>query len=943
MRSFLTTFVALFLGGAICGAAPKVTQLSGIVRDASTKEALCGVAISIGDNYLWAVTGEDGRFSIDKVQPASYILKASYLGYVDVSFSVDLTKDIEPLELSMQESSLALKEVVVTAQQPKDGLSTSRSLGRDALNHLQMSGMADMSALLPGGKTVNPDLTSSTTLSLRDGGTSAGNAAFGTAVEVDGVRIGNNAALAAPSGVDTRSISVDNIESIEVITGVPSAEYGDLNSGMVKVHTKKGRTPYNITLSVNPRTYQLSASKGFDLHKDRGVLNASLEWANATKKLTSPYESYTRRTASLSYSNTFANVLRLEVGATANIGGMNKKDDPDAYSGEYSKVRDNAYRANISMTYLLNKSWITNLKFDASASLGDNLSHIHAFNSSASLQPAAHATEEGYFLADRLPRTYFCDEMVDSKELDFAAALKYDWNKHWGNWKNHLKVGVQWKANGNAGAGEYYLDPSLAAHGYRPRPYSEYPFMHNFSVYAEDNITIPIGRTKLDLSAGLRLENVFIKDALYDKMTTLSPRFNAKWDFGEHFTLRGGWGITEKLPSFYILYPQQEYRDILAFGFSHGDSSSYIYYTQPYSIEYNPALRWQRNRNSELGLDASWGEFNLSLVGFYNVTSDPYKLSNEYAPFSYKVSKTPSGYAMPANPEITVDRRTGDVLVRGDDVNDGFWSAMDTKVQDRTFVKTSTQKNGATIRRAGVELTIDFPEIKPLRTSFRFDAAYAWSSYCDQSHNYYYQSGQSHSTLANRSYEYVGIYANGGTSNSVSNGRITHNFDGNLTSITHIPEARLIITCKLEMSFLTRSRNISRYNGEDYAFTVSEQGKTPTGGDISDGKSYTAIYPVAYVDLDGGVHHWTKEDAEDPAKAKLIVKSGNAYTFAQDGYDFYCSANLSVTKEIGKHVSLSFFANNFTNARPYKISMATGVGAIFTPSFYYGLTCRLKF
>ena len=41
-------------------------------------------------------------------------------------------------------------------------------------------------------------------------------------------------------------------------------------------------------------------------------------------------------------------------------------------------------------------------------------------------------------------------------------------------------------------------------------------------------------------------------------------------------------------------------------------------------------------------------------------------------------------------------------------------------------------------------------------------------------------------------------------------------------------------------------------------------------------------------------------------------------------------------------MSLSFFANNFTNARPYRKSHATGVSAIFTPAFYYGLTCRIK-
>ena len=55
------------------------------------------------------------------------------------------------------------------------------------------------------------------------------------------------------------------------------------------------------------------------------------------------------------------------------------------------------------------------------------------------------------------------------------------------------------------------------------------------------------------------------------------------------------------------------------------------------------------------------------------------------------------------------------------------------------------------------------------------------------------------------------------------------------------------------------------------------------------------------------------------------------------------SANLSITKEIGDHVSLSFFSNNFTNSRRFVKSHATGVSVIFTPAFYYGLTCRLKF
>ena len=478
-------------------------SVSGRIAEAGSDIPVTGAVVRIGEDYLWAVSDAEGGFTFRNVQAGKHVMEVSCLGFVNVVMEIDVTKDIEGLDIRLKESSLALDEVVVTAQKAKDGLSTSHNLGRDALNHLQLSNMTDVAALLPGGKTINPDLTSENQFSLREGGSNAGNSAFGTAVEVDGVRLGNNASFGDMGGVDTRSVAVENIESIEVITGVPSAEYGDLSSGMVKINTRKGRTPVNLTFSVNPRTYQTSVSKGIDLQEDNGVLNLSAEWARAVKKLISPYESYTRSGLTLSYSNTFAKVLRFEAGFTGNIGGMDSKDDPDAFTGEYEKERDNVFRGNTSLTWLLNKSWVTNLKLDASVNFNDNLYHYHKYESYGSSQPAVHAEQEGYFLAERLPLTYFSDQIIDSKELDFAASLKYNWHKRWDDMKSSLKAGVQWKANGNVGEGEYYKDPSLAANGYRPRPYSQYPFMHNLSVYAEEHLTMPVASTKLEVTAGL--------------------------------------------------------------------------------------------------------------------------------------------------------------------------------------------------------------------------------------------------------------------------------------------------------------------------------------------------------------------------------------------------------------------------------------------------------
>lgn len=933
----------LFINIFKATATPSIYTISGRIAEDKTNIPLPGASVIINGTYLWAITNQNGEFTIAGVQEGNYHLQISFLGYVPATVPVNVHSHIKGLDIHLKENTLALDDVVVTAQAPKNELNTRLIIGNNALEHLQVSNVSDISALLPGGKTKVPDLTNNNVFSLRDGGSTAGNAAFGTAVEVDGIRIGNNGSFGNLSGIDTRSITVADIESVEVITGVPSTEYGDLNSGMIKIHTKKGKTPWNILLAINPRTEQISFSKGLDLGNDKGVINLSGEWTKATQKLTSPYSSYTRRGFSAGYSNTFRKSLKFDIGIAGNIGGMNTKDDPDAYTGEYTKVRDNVFRAHTSLAWLLNKSWITNLKFDASVYYNDNNSHAHTPYSYASEQPAVHADQEGYFIANKLPLTFFADQIVDSKELDYAASLKYEWNRLFNNVNSNLKAGIQWKTTGNIGEGEYYENPSLAPNGYRPRPYTSYPYMHNVSLYAEESLSLPIGNTSLRLMAGIRWENLFISGTQYNNLNTVSPRFNARWQLNRNISIRGGWGVTEKLPSYHVLYPRQEYRDIQTFGVSYNNNeSSYIYYSQPYTMLHNENLHWQRNQNSEIGIDIDIARTKISLVGYFNRTKLPYKFTSTYTPFSYNVLQLPEGFSMPSNPQITVDHQTGIAYIR--DSESSYWTPMDVKVTDQTFNRSTSPDNGPDVVRKGAEMIIDFPEITPIRTQIRLDAAYTYTKYIDNSLSYYYQNGWSHTSLSNRSYQYVGIYANGDNSSTTANGRRTHSLDANITAITRIPKARLIISCKLEASLVKRSQNLSEYNGGQYAFNVSgDNSTTPSGGNIYDGNSYTAIWPVAYLDLNNEMHPFTSAEAENPEFAYLIRRSGNAYTFAADGYDPYFSANINITKEIGDYISLSLNAINFTNTRRYVTSYATGVSAIFTPNFYYGLTCRIKF
>ena len=221
MKKLLSFLLFALLAWTANAASP--VKVAGKVVEAGSGNPVAGAVVRLDENYLWAVTGADGTFLLARVQPGRYRLEVSCLGYVTCQKKMDVRGNIEGLTVELALNSLALEEVVVTAEPSRDNLNTTQTIGRTALDHLQMNSMGGIAALLPGGKTLNPDLTTNPVLSLRSGTSTAGNAAFSTAIEIDGVRMGDNASFGGLSGTDTRSLSVENIESVEVITGVPSA------------------------------------------------------------------------------------------------------------------------------------------------------------------------------------------------------------------------------------------------------------------------------------------------------------------------------------------------------------------------------------------------------------------------------------------------------------------------------------------------------------------------------------------------------------------------------------------------------------------------------------------------------------------------------------------------------------------------------------------------
>lgn len=932
-----------------------VVSIKGVVVDKSDTPIEMATVL-LPDYNLWGTTDSKGIFTINRVIPGTTKLIINCLGFKTLDTTIIINKSIDNLKFKLKDENLKLQSVTITATENKNVSNTSIKIDRQAIDHLQVISSTDIMSLLPGGQTVNSNLfyRNQNIFEIRGGG---GDGNFGTAIEVDGIRLSSNSNMSTTFGVDTRSLPVSNLESIEVVTGIPTVEYGDMTSGMVIIKTKKGRTPYSVTVSQNPTTRQFSISKGFDLLKDRGILNVNTEYTHAFQNPVTPYRTYVRNGYGINYTNTFNRENRpvqfsAKIGGT--IGRLNSKPDPDIDDDIWTSSADNTLMFGASAKWLINSKYITNLDFNLNASYSDNIQKQNDYFFSATIRPSINSTESGYFETNYLPAQFSNLKIVDSKGLSYGITIKANLNRKFGNIMNKLKFGVGWRSDGNIGKGEYY-EQNIYPDGYRPRSYTEIPFLHNWNTYLEDNVNIPIGKTSLSLTGGVRVEGNIIKDMNYKNVVSVSPRFNGRYTLIDNkdskagllknLSIRGGWGILEKLPSLAVLYPKDNYNDIMVYSKNYGTQNDYFYVakTNVFRDYFNPDLKWSKSRNIEVGIDAKIGGMRASIVYYNNKSVSPYMTEITHVPYTY--SKTDENYTVPNNPGFKVDKLTGNIYVM-DKNNPSFGEVLIPKsVTDTTFIARGMQSNEEPSTRQGVELTLDFGRIESIKTSFKFDASYSYSKEIYERLRSSYPAGR-HSTLPTnlgRSYEFVAYYLGGTGTYWTHNGSWKDNLTANFTTTTHIPEIRMTISLRLEGTFFLRSQNLTYHNGEEWAFLLDENGNKINKSVYKQKEYYSGVWPVAYKGFDGVIKPFTETQAQDRRFASMLGRDSNVYTYALDGNGVYFMANLNITKEIGDLLSISFYANNFTKSNPYLKSWATGVKTAKNILFSYGATLRIKF
>lgn len=987
MRNKIKITAAILLLSALQASAQTV---SGRIINESNHKPVEFASVLMKESRLYAYTDENGRFSIKNVPEGKSTIIVQCLGYAPQTMTLTVGKKGADIKVELKEENLKLDEVEVVAKRRTDDATTSYTIDRTTLDNQQIINISDISALLPGGKSVNPSLMNDDRLALRSGTSERGNASFGTAVEIDGVRMGNNAAMDETAGASTRSVSASSVESVEIVSGIPSVEYGDLSNGIVKVSTRKGKSPFIVEGSINQHTRQIALNKGFDLGGNAGMLNFSIEHARSFADAASPHTAYQRNTLSMHYMNVLMRdrmPLTINAGLRGNVGGYNSEEDPDNDLEDFMKVRDNNISGNIVADWQLNRTWITGLRLSASLSYADKRTESYYNTSSSSTQPYLHALTEGYNIAEDYdanptaniilgPTGYwYVDRFNDTKPLDYSVKLKAHWARTWGVVGNRLMAGAELTGSKNFGKGTYYADMRYAP-TWREYRYIDLPAMKNIALYAEDKVSVQTSRlSTFELTAGLREDITSISHSDYGTVSSLSPRLTSRYIFFagrktwvSDLSLHAGWGKSVKLPSFQVLYPSPSYRDMLVFS-STSDAqnrSYYAYYTYPSTALYNKDLKWQYAHQWDLGMEMRTRIADVSVSFFYNKTFNPYMATSVYSPFQYKYtapSEAQQSGIPVGNRTFTIDHNTGVVTV-GDIT--GAQPNVTLNYSDRyTYVSNTKYVNASPLSRMGLEWIVDFAQIRPIRTQIRLDG------------NYYRYKGTDETLFADvplglnarqsdgSLYQYIGYYRGGSASSTsytanaaVANGSLTRQVNLNATVTTHIPKIRLIVALRIESSLYHYSRALSEYKDGTRGYVVDESSQY--FGTPYDGKSENktiVVFPEYYSTWNNPDERipfyerflWARDNDRNLYNdlAQLVVRSNYPYTMNPNRLSAFWSANLSVTKEIGDHVSVSFYANNFFNTMSRVHSSQTDLdtslfGSGYVPSFYYGLSLRLK-
>ncbi|WP_321281922.1 carboxypeptidase-like regulatory domain-containing protein [Marinifilum fragile] len=922
----LSSLILLFVFGIAMIPSQAISQthqsVKGRVLSKESGKAIAFATVVLNESQKWSTTNLKGEFSIDNVQNGEYTIIVSCLGYKKIQDTISLTELRNPFTLHMSVESQDLSEVTVIAEESREN-GTSSVIKKDALNHLQPSSFADILELLPGGVSSNRSLTSMNLISLRAPVETAKisnrentyNSSLGTAFVVDGTPLSNDAQLQTVSGavtytntsddylvyrnttgkgIDMRMIPTDDIESVEIVRGIPSVAYGSLSSGLVNIQRSYKKKPLELRAKANSGMKLFALGKGFEFGNK--TLNVNLDYINYKSDPRNVMTNYSRMTASLRFKdvwNTNSGMLKLKT--NINYTGSfdeSKRDEENDTKDEFYKNDYNKYRLASNLNYYFDRGIVKNINFSVSGSYTFENKKIRRYRTGR-MSPILIEKEEGEYYGEFLPASYLANLKIEGKPVFLFANLnsKLDFDVLGTN--HNLIVGADWRYNKNFGRGEVFdvTRPLYAGNG-RPRPAKDIPAMEELAIYAEENLLVPIGLNRLKIRVGVRaasLLNVSDKYCISNKFY-LDPRFNLSWQFPSFMifdklsklSVRTGFGWHTKFPTLSHLYPNKVYYDAVQLNFySQNDQLRQMHYKTKIIDPTNFALKPNRNQKMEVGLEFKSGKIKFDITAYKEEMSEGLRRMSNYDLFSFKkyiIESGPDPSTLNAPPTIDM---------------------FDYK-QYKRFVSYGQSKNGSREEKKGIEYQLDLGRIEAIKSRVSINGAWMYMKYGSDAPRYKTSSV----VIGGDDYPYMGYY-------EWDTSREYEQFNTNFRFDTQIDELGLIFSSTFQVLWYT-SWKYSPHNG----------------------------MPSYYIDMNDNKFEYTEADTQDPILKHLYEKpSDNA--FDTERVPITIDYNLKVTKLINQNMRLAFYVNRILYYYP-DYNRKDGFRVKRSASPYFGMELNIN-
>ncbi|NSL88285.1 TonB-dependent receptor [Chitinophaga sp. Mgbs1] len=914
-RRIYLSVVCLLLS-FIANAQQDPTILRGRVIDESRKPIVFA-SVWLEELELAAWTDTAGYFvfraNLEKATPLS--LRISFVGKKTINRKVTPATFVNGQVFQMQDLSLTLDDVEVSARRLQASSNSSIIFGREAIEQLQAFSLAEILNQLPGKTATPPMLQNPQQITLRtqaDGNYALANS-LGTAIYIDGIRQSNDANMQNRSlsargmsgsvlgsrsdgafdvpfgGLDLRDIPVDNIESVEVVTGVASAQYGELTDGAIIINRQAGKTPYQLNTRINGGSTDVSLSKGFKLNNRLGALNISLGYLRSNKDPRDKIKSFDRVSLGMMWTTYLFKGVKNTFSFDYNTRLDDVKQDPDDDTEKmtYAKGRNLSITNRISID--VKSPFLRNISLNAGFSTGYQDTYSQWLLNG---MPKGLADKDttGIYEGRFIPGNYLAEERIIGKPVTFDGNLKMTASYRTGSIVHGLNYGMSMSVSANNGEG-IVLQPDkprwVGTGNQNVRPYNFdklVPALVSYGFYAQDNFTMKVAGKRLVTGIGLRYD-------LQNGWGSIQPRINTRYILDKHWEVTLAYGVASKSPTLAHRYPAPAWLDIplLSVYTGYENSSLFLVYTHKQETD-NSRLKPSKSSQVELGVKYNNRFLNSSLFLYSKRNMNGFNSYSEFLPltlpeygYNYTPGQKPTYFP------------TGNYILYAD-------------------VKRFVVTNGLRTENYGAEWILSTRKIPEINTSFTLSTAFSLSKYYNSNDRRMYMMDTAKIPKTGKAL--FGVYSREERQNWSLVSRIS--------SDTHIPALGFVVSLAADIFWANERKVLGR-------------GYRPTG----------------YLDRMFRYHEIISFDPQNPdygylppdPDAKEVNEDGVIITESMNSGQplIYAIMSMRIAKEIKKKIRISISAYNVLNKRPSKFNEKTQKTDIYGSPLSVTAGISLKF